>query len=53
LFRNSLDELTRRFNRSVSWVSRRLALVELLLPDSIQQKIRDREATSHVAMKFL
>jgi ParB family chromosome partitioning protein len=31
----SLEELARRFDRSVSWVSRRLALVELL-PESIQ-----------------
>ena len=28
-FRYSLDELARRFDRSMSWVSRRLALVEL------------------------
>jgi ParB family transcriptional regulator, chromosome partitioning protein len=47
-----LDELARRFDRSVSWVSRRLALVELL-PDSVQQKIRSGEITPHVAMKFL
>lgn len=51
-FGYSLDELARRFDRSVSWVSRRLALVELL-PDSVQQKIRDGEITPHVAMKFL
>ena len=29
-FSYSLDELARRFDRSISWVSRRLALVELL-----------------------
>jgi hypothetical protein len=29
-FDYGLDELARRFDRSVSWVSRRLALVELL-----------------------
>lgn len=34
-FGYALDELARRFDRSVSWVSRRLALVELL-PESIQ-----------------
>ena len=36
-FGYSLDELARRFDRSTSWVSRRLALVELL-PEAIQQK---------------
>ncbi len=36
----SLEELARRFDRSVSWVSRRLALVELL-PEAIQQQVRE------------
>ncbi len=35
-FGYSLDELARRFDRSVSWVSRRLALVEVL-PAAVQQ----------------
>jgi ParB family chromosome partitioning protein len=39
-FGYSLDELARRFDRSVSWVSRRLALVELL-PEAIQQRVRE------------
>jgi ParB/RepB/Spo0J family partition protein len=51
-FRYSLDELSRQFDRSVSWVSRRLALVELL-PDSVQQQVRLGKITPHVAMKFL
>ncbi len=34
-FHYSLEELARRFDRSVSWVSRRLSLVELL-QDTIQ-----------------
>ena len=51
-FGYSLDELARRFDRSTSWVSRRLALVELL-PDSIQQQVRAGELSAHVAMKFL
>ena len=38
-FGYSLEELARRFDRSVSWVSRRLALVELL-PEAIQQQVR-------------
>src|SRR5438128_12294143 len=37
-FAYSLDDLARRFDRSTSWVSRRLALVELL-PQAIQQRV--------------
>lgn len=51
-FGYSLDELARRFDRSASWVSRRLALVELL-PKGIQQKVRIGEISAHVAMKYL
>jgi len=51
-FGYGLDELARRFDRSVSWVSRRLALVELL-PEAIQQQVREGQITAHVAMKFL
>jgi ParB family chromosome partitioning protein len=51
-FGYSLDELARRFDRSRSWVSRRLALVELL-PDPVQQKVREGKIAPHVAMKFL
>jgi ParB family chromosome partitioning protein len=51
-FGYSLDELVRRFDRSVSWVSRRLALVELL-PECVQQRVRSGEIRPHVAMKFL
>src|SRR6202034_3148570 len=47
-----LDELARRFDRSVSWVSRRLALVELL-PEAIQQQVREGKILAQVAMKFL
>jgi ParB family chromosome partitioning protein len=39
-FGYGLDDLARRFDRSVSWVSRRLALVELL-PEAIQQQVRE------------
>jgi ParB family chromosome partitioning protein len=52
LFGYDLDELARRFDRSVSWVSRRLALVELL-PEAIQQQVREGKISAHVAMKFL
>ncbi len=47
-----LDELARRFDRSPSWVSRRLALVDQL-PESVQQQVRSGAITAHVAMKFL
>ena len=51
-FGYGLDELARRFDRSVSWVSRRLALVELL-PEAIQQQVREGQIAAQVAMKFL
>lgn len=51
-FGYSLDELARRFDRSASWVSRRLSLVELL-PESVQQQVREGHIGANVAMKFL
>src|SRR5256712_12467837 len=51
-FGYSLDDLARRFDRSVSWVSRRLALVEQL-PEGVQQRVRAGEISPHVAMKYL
>src|SRR6202046_653805 len=51
-FGYGLDELARRFDRSVSWVSRRLALVEVL-PEPIQQQVREGKILAQVAMKFL
>jgi hypothetical protein len=51
-FSYSLEELARRFDRSVSWVSRRLALVELL-PEAIQQQVRQGQIAAQVAMKYL
>ena len=51
-FGYSLDELGRRFDRSTSWVSRRLGLVELL-PESIQQQVREGKIAAQVAMKYL
>src|SRR5207244_2370637 len=51
-FGYGLDELARRFDRSVSWVSRRLALVEVL-PETVQQRVRAGEISAHVAMKYL
>ena len=46
------EELARRFDRSVSWVSRRMGLIELL-PAAVQQQVRSGAITAHVAMKFL
>jgi ParB family chromosome partitioning protein len=51
-FGYSFDELARRFDRSTSWVSRRLALVELL-PEAVQRHVRDGSVTAHIAMKYL
>ena len=51
-FGYSLEELARRFDRSVSWVSRRLGLVELL-PEAIQQQVREAKIGAQVAMKYL
>lgn len=51
-FELSLDELARRFDRSRSWVSRRLGLVREL-PERIQQRVRCGELSAHAAMKYL
>lgn len=48
----ALDIIARRFDRSVSWVSRRLSLVRTL-PDTIQQHVRDGHIVAHAAMKYL
>jgi ParB family chromosome partitioning protein len=51
-FSFTLDELARRFDRSISWVSRRLALVELL-PEAVQRHVREGDVTAQIAMKYL
>ena len=51
-FALSLEDLGRRFARSVSWVSRRLALVEEL-PDAIQAHVQQGALPAHAAMKYL
>ncbi len=48
----SLEELARRFSHSVSWVSRRLALVQEL-PEDIQERVRRGEMGAHGAAKYL
>jgi ParB/RepB/Spo0J family partition protein len=51
-FGYTLGELARRFDRSVSWVSRRLALVELL-PETVQSQVREGSLTAKIAMNYL
>lgn len=46
------EELARRFDRSASWVSRRLALVQVL-PAAVQEAVRDGRVTAHAAMRHL
>src|SRR5881396_4309747 len=48
----SLEDLARRFDRSVSWVSRRLALVREL-PVVVQERVRGGELAAHGAVKYL
>jgi ParB family chromosome partitioning protein len=51
-FGYGLDELARCFDRSIAWVTRRLALVDLL-PETVQQQVRDGKISAHLASKFL
>jgi ParB family transcriptional regulator, chromosome partitioning protein len=51
-FELALEDLGRRFARSASWVSRRLALVAEL-PETIQEHVRRGELPAHAAMKHL
>ena len=51
-FGYSVEELARRFDRSASWVSRRLALVEWL-PEAVQQQVREGRIAAQVALKYL
>jgi len=46
------DELARRFDRSTSWVSRRLALVRVL-PTAVQELVREGRISAHTAMRHL
>jgi ParB-like chromosome segregation protein Spo0J len=48
----SLADVGERFDRSESWVSRRLALVQEL-PADIQDRVRDGAICPHAAMKYL
>lgn len=48
----SREELARRFDRTTSWVSRRLSLVREL-PDSVQSHVRSGAIGAHGAMRYL
>ncbi len=48
----SCPELARRFDKSASWISRRLALVNVL-PDVVQEHVRRGEIAAYGAMKYL
>lgn len=48
----SHEELARRFDKSQSWVSRRLALVRAL-PREVQARVQSGALPAHAAMKFL
>ena len=51
-FALSYGELARRFDKSQSWVSRRLALVRAL-PREVQEQVQRGALPAHAAMKFL
>jgi len=47
-----LEELARRFDRSKSWVSRRLGLLQAL-PAQVHEQVRSGVLSAHAAMKYL
>lgn len=51
-FALTAGELARRFDKTTSWVSRRLALVREL-PDPVQELVRKGELSAHAAMKHM
>ena len=51
-FALSPEELARRFDKSKSWVSRRLALVQEL-PEGVQAQVRAGDLSAYAAMKYL
>jgi len=51
-FALSHEELARRFDKSQSWVSRRLALVRAV-PREVQEQVQCGGLPAHAAMKFL
>jgi len=51
-FALSHEELARRFDKSQSWVNRRLALVRAL-PREVQERVQSGALPAHAAMKYL
>jgi len=51
-FGMTVEEMGKRFDRSASWVSRRLSLVGEL-PREIQEQVRRGEIAAHAAMRYL
>jgi ParB/RepB/Spo0J family partition protein len=51
-FHMNLEDLGRHFDRTPSWVSRRLGLV-MDLPDEVQDEVRKGRIAPHTAMKVL
>jgi ParB/RepB/Spo0J family partition protein len=48
----SIEALARRFDRSPTWIARRLALVETL-PEAVQQLVRQGKIAPQIAMRYL
>lgn len=48
----SIEALARRFDRSPTWIARRLALVETL-PEAVQQLVREGQIAPQIAMRYL
>lgn len=51
-FELTVEELARRFDRSLCWVSERLGLVSSM-PEPIQEQVRQGLLVPHAAMRFL
>lgn len=48
----TIEELARRFDRSATWIARRLALVDTL-PEAVQQQVREGRIAAQIAMRYL
>ena len=48
----TIEELARHFDRSATWVARRLALVDTL-PEAVQQQVREGHIAAQIAMRYL
>jgi len=48
----TIEDLARRFNRSATWIARRLALVDTL-PEAVQQQVREGRIAAQIAMRYL